>query len=61
MNLALPRVDGFLGSEEAALGAQYLDQGHVIAPVADQGSMDLLRKAMIRHGAANLCDATVVF
>ncbi len=46
MSLALPRDDGFLNQEEAALGAQFLDQGHVIAPVADRAALDRLRDAM---------------
>ncbi|MBT3535499.1 MAG: hypothetical protein HN478_16585, partial [Rhodospirillaceae bacterium] len=54
MNFALPRVDGFLNSDEAALGAQYLQRGYVIAPVADRVALDRLRDAMAGIAAKHL-------
>ena len=35
MNHTLPRVDGFLRQDEAALGGHFLEHGYVIAPAAD--------------------------
>ncbi len=54
MNFALPRVDGFLNSNEAALGTQFLNQGYVIAPVADRSALDRLRNAMAGIAAHHL-------
>ncbi|MFP6749714.1 MAG: hypothetical protein VCD66_19230 [Alphaproteobacteria bacterium] len=54
MNFALPPVNGFLNSDEAALGAQFLEQGYVIAPVAGRLALDRLRDAMAGIAAAHL-------
>jgi sporadic carbohydrate cluster 2OG-Fe(II) oxygenase len=54
MNHALPRVDGFLRQDEAALGAQFLEHGYVIAPVADLAALDSLRGAMAEIAARHL-------
>ncbi len=54
MNHALPRVDGFLRQDEAALGAQFLEHGYVIAPVADLAALDSLRGAMAEIAARYL-------
>ncbi len=52
--LTLPRPEGFLHPDEVALGEQYLEQGHVIAPVADPGALDRLRDAMAVIAARHL-------
>ena len=54
MNLALPPVTGFLRQDEVALGAQFLEHGYVIAPVADQSALDRLRTAMAEIAARHL-------
>ena len=54
MNLALPRVEGFLRQDEVALGKQFLEHGHVIAPVADMAALERLRCAMAEIAARQL-------
>ncbi|MBC8242017.1 MAG: hypothetical protein H8E30_16300, partial [Alphaproteobacteria bacterium] len=54
MNFALPRVNGFLRQDEAALGEQFLEHGYVIAPVADLPALDRLRAAMAEIAARHL-------
>lgn len=54
MNFALPRPDGFLRPDEVELGQRYLEQGYVIAPVADGAALDRLRTAMAEIAARHL-------
>ncbi|MBT7665020.1 MAG: hypothetical protein HN608_08850 [Rhodospirillaceae bacterium] len=50
----LPRPEGFLRADEAALGSHFLEHGYVIAPVADLGALDRLRDAMAEIAAKHL-------
>ena len=54
MNHTLPRVDGFLRQDEAALGGHFLEHGYVIAPAADIAALDRLRAAMAEIAARHL-------
>ncbi len=54
MNLELPQVNGFLRADEAALGAQFLEHGYVVAPVADLGALHNLRGALAETAAQHL-------
>lgn len=54
MNFALPRPEGFLRPDEVELGARYLEDGYVIAPVADASALDRLRAAMAEITARHL-------
>ncbi|MDP6709259.1 MAG: hypothetical protein QF893_23215 [Alphaproteobacteria bacterium] len=53
MNLADAQA-GFLDAEEAALSRRFLDDGHVVLPVADRPALDRLRDEIARLAAAHL-------
>ncbi|MDA1099956.1 MAG: hypothetical protein O2967_13325 [Proteobacteria bacterium] len=54
MNFGLPQVNGFLTRDETALGERFLENGYVIAPVADFGALDRLRAALAQIAAQHL-------